>query len=147
MVYNGIFRNGAGWDPWRELRFLQQNMNRLLGDSSVLAAREYPAINVWSGDNDVVLTTEIPGVEADDLDISVKDRTLTIRCTRKAESLQESETYHRQERGAGSFVRNVQLPFSIDENKIEAGLEKGILRLTLPRAESEKPRKVEVKSA
>lgn len=147
MYRYGRYGNGFGFDPLRELFRLQRDMNRLFGESTGPAAGEYPAINLWTGDNDVVLTAELPGVEPDDLDISVKERTLTIRGTRKADTLQEGETCHRQERGVGSFVRNVQLPFTIDENRIEAKLDKGVLHLTLPRAEAEKPRKIDVKTA
>jgi HSP20 family protein len=71
---------------------------------------------------------------------------LTLRGSRKTDTLQKGETYHRQERGAGSFVRNVQLPFEVDADKVDAHLEKGILRLTLPRAEAETPKKIAVKA-
>jgi len=137
---------GRDWDPWREFRRLQRDMNRLFGNSNGWNAREYPALNLWRSDEDMVLTAEIPGVEADDLDISVHDNTLTLRGSRPADTLQEGETYHRQERGSGSFVRSVQLPFEVDANKVEARLEKGTLRLTLPRAEADKPKKIEVKT-
>jgi HSP20 family protein len=122
-------------------------MNRLMGGSPGWTAREYPAVNLWRGDDDVVLTAEIPGVEPEDLDISVQNHTVTLRGSRKAESLKEGESYHRQERGSGSFVRTVQLPFEADANNVEAKLEKGILRLTLPRAEADKPKKIAVKTA
>jgi len=88
----------------------------------------------------------MPGVEASGLDVSVHDSTLTLRGSRKADTLQEGETYHRQERGSGNFVRSVQLPFAAEADKVEAKLEKGILRLTLPRAEAEKPKQIEVKT-
>jgi HSP20 family protein len=121
-------------------------MNRLFGDSYSRTAREYPAVNLWRGDEDVLLTAELPGLQAGDLDISVQDNTLTLRGERKPDTLQEGETYHRQERGTGSFVRSIQLPFEVDPDKVEARLEKGILRLTLPRAEADKPKKIAVKS-
>jgi len=147
MFGTGWNRFGWDWDPWRDFRRLQRDMNRLFGDSFGWTSREYPAVNLWRGDEDVVLTAEIPGVETDDLDIAVHDNTLTLRGSRKAETLQEGETYHRQERGTGSFVRSVQLPFEVEADKVEAKLEKGILHLTLPRAEADKPKKIEVKTA
>ena len=135
------------WDPWRELRKLQRNMNRMFGDSAGWTAREYPAVNLWSSGNDVVLTAEIPGVEPNNLDISVQDNNLTLRGSRKADTLKQGEVYHRQERTSGSFVRTVQLPFEVNADKVQAKLDKGILHLTLPRAEADKPKKIEVKTA
>jgi len=146
MFGTGLNRFGWDWDPWRDFRRLQRDMNRLFGDFAGLTAREYPAVNLWTGDEVVVLTAEMPGVEATDLDIAVHDNTLTLRGLRKADTLQEGETYHRQERGSGGFVRSVQLPFAVEADKVEAKLEKGILRLTLPRTEAEKPKKIEVKT-
>ena len=121
-------------------------MNRLFGESTGWATREYPAVNLWTGNEDIVVSAEIPGMESTDLDITVHENTLTLRGSRKIDKLQKGETYHRQERGNGSFVRSVQLPFAVEADKVEAKLEKGILSLTLPRAESEKPKKIEIKT-
>jgi HSP20 family protein len=71
---------------------------------------------------------------------------VTIRGTRKAEDLKEGQTYHRRERETGEFVRTLQMPFELDPNKVDAELEKGVLHLRLPRSESDKPRKISVKS-
>lgn len=146
MFGTGLNRYGWNWEPWREFRRLQRDMNKLFGTSPGYTAREYPAMNLWRGDDDVILTAEIPGVEANDLDISVHDNTMILRGSRKTDSLKEGETYHRQERDTGSFVRSVQLPFDVDVDKVQAKLAKGILHLTLPRAEIEKPKKIEVKT-
>lgn len=144
----GTRLNRFSWDndPWRDLRRLQRDMNRLFGESAGLVTREYPAVNIWTGDEDIVVSAEIPGMESTDLDITVHENTLTLRGSLKGDKLQKGETYHRQERGNGSFVRSVQLPFAVEANKVDAKLEKGILSLTLPRAESEKPKKIEIKT-
>jgi len=146
MFSNNLNRFGWDWDPGREFRRLQRDMSRLFGDSLGWTGREYPAVNVWSGDNDMVLTAEIPGVEPEDLDISVHGNTLTLRGARKADTLRQDETYHRQERGSGSFIRTVQLPFEVEADKVEAKLERGILRLSLPRAQAAQPKKIAVKT-
>jgi len=146
MFGNGWNRLGWDWDPWREFRRWQRDMNRLLGTSGERAVREYPAVNVWRGDADVVLTAELPGVKANDLEISVHENVVTLRGSCNADTLAEGETYHRQERGSGSFVRSVQLPFEVDADKVEAKLDKGVLHLTLPRAEAQKPKKIAVKT-
>ena len=147
MFGTRLNRYSRDWDPWRDFRHLHRDMHRLFGQRSGWTAREYPAVNLWRGDEDVVLTAEIPGVQADDLDISVQGDTVTLRGSRKVVALQEGETYHRQERGSGNFVRAVQLPFEADADKVDASLEKGILNLRLPQAEVDKPKKIEVKTA
>lgn len=146
MYGTGRNRFGLDWDPWRDFRRLQRDMNRLFGNSNGWTAREYPAVNLWQSEEAIALTAEIPGVEANDLDISVHGNVLTLRGSRNAESLKEGETYHRQERGNGSFVRSVQLPFEVDADKVQAKLDRGILQLTLPRVEAEKPKKIAVKA-
>ena len=72
--------------------------------------------------------------------------TLTISGSRQAPADGENIRYHRQERGYGSFTRTIQLPFPIDVDKVEANYEKGVLKIWLPRAESDKPRKITVKA-
>jgi HSP20 family protein len=147
MLGTGLDRwNWWDWDPWREMQRLQRQMNRLFEGIEPWSARDYPAVNLWTSDNDVVLTAELPGIEAQDLDVSVQDNLLTLRGTRKAETLQKGETYHRQERAGGTFVRTVQLPFEVEADKVQAHLEKGILQLNLPRAEAAKPRQIQVKT-
>jgi len=146
MFGDGRNQWGWNWDPWREFQRIQRDMNRLFGDYTGRPVREYPAVNLWTSQADVVLTAEIPGVERDDLDISVQDNMLNIHGARNPDILEKDETYHRQERGNGSFSRTIQLPFAVDANRAEARMERGILRLTLPRAESDKPKKIEIKT-
>ena len=95
----------------------------------------------------MLLTAEIPGVGVDDLDISVQGDMVTLRGSRKAEQLHEGESYHRQERGSGDFVRTVQLPYEVDGNAVEAELSAGVLRLRLPRAAATKPKKIAIRTA
>jgi HSP20 family protein len=119
-------------------------MNDLFGRYGQTPAREYPALNVWTNEEGAVITAELPGVNAEDLDISLTGDTLTFRGSRAPEELEEGESYHRRERAYGDFVRSIRLPFGIDAGKVEASSRNGLLRLTLPRAEAEKPKKIEV---
>jgi HSP20 family protein len=93
-----------------------------------------------------VVTAELPGVDVKDLDINVVGETLTISGERKPEVVDKDAVYHRQERGFGKFTRMVELPFGVDANKIQAMLENGILKILLPRAEQDRPRKITVKT-
>jgi HSP20 family protein len=119
--------------------------NRLI--DRPLNSHDFPAMNVWTkADAGQVITAEIPGMNVDDLDIKVVGETLTISGSRQAPVDDENIRYHRQERGYGSFTRTIQLPFAIEVDKVEANYEKGVLKVWLPRAESDKPRKITVKA-
>ncbi|PKO12347.1 MAG: Hsp20/alpha crystallin family protein [Chloroflexi bacterium HGW-Chloroflexi-10] len=138
---------------WQEMENIQREMNRLFEtayDGSPMhlmsSSVEFPAINVWSkADSGQVVTAEIPGVGMDDLDIKVAGEILTISGSRPTPVDQENYRLHRQERGFGTFSRSIQLPFPIEVEKVEATYEKGILKIWLPRAEYDQPRKILVK--
>jgi len=136
--------------PWRDFERLQQEMNRVFADSvsgfGPRVAPDYPAVNVWANDEGVILTAELPGLTAESIDISVVGETLTLGGEREPETLGENDRYHRRERGFGKFKRTVHLPFSVDSAKVEALFDKGILQISLPRAEADKPKKISVKS-
>jgi len=134
-------------DPWTGFRDLQREINRLFEGFPFRVGEEFPRVNVWANDTEAILTAELPGVEADDMDISVEGDILTIRGTRKPESLDERSTYHRRERETGDFVRSVQLPFAPERDKVTAEFKNGVLRIRAPRSEQEKPRRITVRSA
>jgi len=132
--------------PWFEMERLQREMDRLFSGASLPFAQNFPALNLWTSEKDVIVTAEIPGIDPESLDISVLDETLTLSGTRTLEELKEGETYHRQERGHGRFTRTLVLPFKVNANKVTAVYERGVLNVTLPRAEEDKPKKIKVKS-
>ena len=111
------------------------------------AQAAFPAVNVWQGEDAVALTAELPGVEPADIDISVKDKVLTISGERRPPELPEAATWHRRERGYGKFSRAVQLPFTVDESRVEARFQNGILKIAVGRPDADKPRKIEIKAA
>ncbi|RME46461.1 MAG: Hsp20/alpha crystallin family protein, partial [Deltaproteobacteria bacterium] len=123
------------------------DFNRLFEATRPYATAEFPAVNVWTSDEDVTITAELPGMSQEDLDISVTGDTFTIRGTRKPEEVAEGDLFHRSERWNGSFTRSIQLPFHVDADKAEARFNRGILSVTLPRREADKPKKITVKSA
>jgi HSP20 family protein len=88
----------------------------------------------------------LPGIDPAKLDISIIGDSLTIGGVHESEKAEPERNYHRQERSFGSFRRSIKLPFQVDADKVEAIYEKGVLQLTLPRAEAEKPRKIAIKS-
>ena len=135
---------------WREMDRLQREMNRLFEDYSparMRSAPSYPALNVWSNEEGLLVTAEVPGVSPEDIEVNVSGETLTLSGVRKPDELKEGARYHRQERGYGKFSRTLQLPFPVDVNKVEATFRNGVLMIAMPRTEQDKPRKIVVKNA
>jgi HSP20 family protein len=126
-----------------ELARLQREMNRLFDDSGFDTA-SYPALNIWSDHNQAVVTSEIPGVDIKDLNITSNNNLLTLEGERKGEELGEKVVYHRNERGIGRFVRTIRLPFEADNEKMSATYSSGVLKIVIPRAKTGKPRKIEI---
>lgn len=116
--------------------------NRFIGGANEVST-SFPAFNVWSNENETVLTSELPGVKMEDLDITVTGKEITIKGARKDDGEQDAR-YLRRERPAGEFTRAFELPYQIDSAKVEAKLTNGVLRIELPRAENDKPRKIAV---
>ncbi len=139
-------RFGAAWSPWIEMRQLQQEMDRLFSGTSVPFAQDFPAFNLWVNEEKAIVTAEVPGIDAATMEITVKGDVLTISGNRAPDDLKEGETYHRQERGHGLFTRSIRIPFQVDHGTIDATYEKGILKIELPRAEADKPRKIQIKT-
>jgi len=101
---------------------------------------------MWVEAENVVVTSEIPGIDISDIEISVVGKSLTLRGSRKQDELKEQESYHRRERWNGRFSKTVELPFLIQTDRVNATFSKGVLSITLPRAEAEKPKKINIKS-
>ena len=136
----------------REIERLRRDMDRLVEISMPRLPRarvaRFPAVNVWTNDQEgVIVSAELPGVSPEALDISVTADTLTISGSRSPEDLPEGAQYHRRERYCDEFSRAVQLPYTVDTNQVEASAENGVLTITLPRAEAEKPKQIEVKTS
>ena len=146
MFGQTIFRLGP--EPFRELFNLQRDLNRIFSNmGNVAAVAEYPAMNIWSGDDSVIVTAELSGIEPDKLDIAVSNDVLTLSGSREAEPLNDGQVYHRQERSQGRFSRTTKLPFRVNAENVEASYKKGILKIVLHRAVEESPKKIAIKAA
>jgi HSP20 family protein len=134
----------AGW---------RDEMERLMGDflgnlpgtfpRAFAATAAFPAVNVWEDTNNLYAEAELPGVKSEDLDIAVMGNELTIKGKRPEQDADET-AYHRRERGAGEFTRVLRLPVEVSAEGVQAALRDGVLSLTLPKAPSARPRKIEV---
>lgn len=129
-------------DPWNEFNRLSRSLNR----TARCETCEFPAVNVWVTGEEAVISSEIPGTNREAIDISVSGDTVTLRGTRPTEGKKENESWHRHELWHGDFNKTIKLPFNIDAEKVNASYRNGILHVTLPQLESDKPRKITIKS-
>jgi len=135
------------WDPFLELRQIQQQMDQLFDQAYYPRSSEYPAVNVYTNEDAALVEVELPGFDSEDIDISVVQNTLTLRGVRKPVELKNGESFHRRERWVGQFVRTLELPFEVQTDRVEAECRSGVLTIRLPRAEEHKPRKISVKAS
>jgi HSP20 family protein len=105
----------------------------------------FPLINLTEDQNSYYIRAELPGINADELDIQATGNNIAISGERKIAAEQEGSKYHRREREAGKFSRAIGLPGDIDTNKVEAKLENGILTVVVAKAEAAKPKQITVK--
>jgi HSP20 family protein len=139
MLWTDFDRFGGFIDPWRSIERLNRAAAGLLP-----ATAEFPAVNIWADGDTAVLTAELPGIDPKAVDISVMGKSITLRSSRQPDEAGDGESYHRRERWYGQFSRTVDLPYTIDASKVEAKFNKGVLHLSLPRAEEEKPKKIAI---
>jgi HSP20 family protein len=120
-------------------------MNRLFdGYDSGMELSRFPALNVWGNADSVVVTAELPGLKVEDLDLNVVNNQLTMKGERKGDQPAEDAMCHRRERQTGSFVRTVRLPFAVENDKVTANYENGVLTVVMPRQEATKPKRIEI---
>jgi HSP20 family protein len=135
---------------WHEMGRLQHEMNRMFdayAPQRMRVAPSFPAMNVWSNEEGLLVTAEVPGVDPKEIQVNVVNDTLTLSGERLPEQTAESACCHRQERGYGKFTRSLQLPYSVNTSKVEASFKNGVLQIRLPRKEEDKPKKIQIKVA
>ena len=147
-------------NPFRELYLREREMDRFLGHTSrwfnwplylwhrqpIVEQSYFAPMEVYERDGQTVVKLELPGVEMEDIDISLSDGALTIEGEKKHEGEVTEGGYYRSQRTYGSFRRTLAVPTGIDESKISATYESGVLEVLLPKAEETQEHKVEVKA-
>jgi HSP20 family protein len=139
------------WDPFAEVASLHDRMNRLFEDPRVWrvslgeSGESFP-IDVLDTNDDVIVKASLPGVKPEDIEISITGQVLTLKGETREEHEEKAQNWYRRERRQGSFVRQIQLPTEVDSGKAEAVFEDGVLRLTLPKAETVKPKTIKVQA-
>jgi HSP20 family protein len=114
------------------------------GDLSSRLEVVRPKVDLIDRDHDIVIKAEMPGVDKDDIDISVTRNTVTIKGETSHEEEEEKGDFYRKEMTRGSFSRRLTLPADVDEEKAKAEFKDGVLELTLPKVEKAKRRKIKV---
>jgi HSP20 family protein len=142
------------YDPFRDLRGLQEEVNRLFstnlsrafGDDEGIARGAWnPSVDIYENKDQIVLEAELPGMKREDFDLAIENNVITLRGERRFEKRDESDNYHRVERSYGSFTRSFTLPQTVSAETATAEYRNGVLRVTLPKREEVKARRIEVK--
>jgi HSP20 family protein len=139
------------WDPVREIASMRDTMDRLFDDgfarplTAALWDVSAPAMDLYQTEDAVVVKMAVPGVDPNDIQVSVANGVLTIRGEIKEEKEEKEKTYHLRERRSGFFSRSVALPIQADTEKAAAEFENGVLTLTLPKAEAAKSKTISVR--
>jgi HSP20 family protein len=141
------------WQSPREIDSIQNDLNRLFGtffDSHTAQERPVrrwvPAVDLVEDGDHYVLSADVPGVDEKDVTVEVKDNVLSISGERVSQHEEKTEGYVRVERASGSFRRTLRLPEGIDPEAIEASIEQGVLKVSIPKPAEAGPHKVAVKA-
>ena len=141
------------YDPFRDLRSLQDEVNRLFttnlsrafGDEGIARGAWNPSVDIYENKDQIVLEAELPGMRREDFDLSIENNVITLRGERRFEKKEDSDNYHRVERSYGSFTRSFTLPQTVTAEGAQAEYQNGVLRVTLPKREEVKARRIEIK--
>jgi HSP20 family protein len=141
-----------GWTPINELERLQRRMGRLFEETfgpgvALWRPGVYPLVNISEDHDYIYVRAELPGINPQELEITVHEGNLILRGERKIPAEEKQVNYHRRERESGYFRRVVNLPSSVNPDKVEASYKDGILTVKLAKPEEIKPRVIKVQSA
>jgi len=140
-----------GWNPWRELVELQEEVNRLFsqalsptGSSALFEGDFVPPVDVLRDNEKFIVRADLPGLKKEDVETSILNNRLFIRGTKKEETDVKQGDYHRRERVFGSFERVIEFPNPVDPEKITATFTDGVLEIHAPIREEAKPRQIAI---
>jgi HSP20 family protein len=147
MLHTPFTTYGAS-DPFSDMRRVQNQMNRLFGGLNTSGRRTvFPAVNFWAGQDSIVLTAELPGLSEKDIELTVKDKMVSIKGTYPDDDETDKMTWYRRERPQGSFSRMIELPFRVDPDHIEARFQNGVLTVEMQRPEDDKPKRIQIRAS
>jgi HSP20 family protein len=136
------------WEPFRDLASLQSDMSRFMNgllEGSTRAPQTWaPPLDVWETEKELVYAFDLPGIPEESITIEVQDDTLTVSAEREKVAEESGDRYYRFERRYGSFSRAAGLPQGVDDSKIEAKYDNGVLEVRVPKPAEAKPRKIQL---
>lgn len=135
------------WDPFRDVLSLRDEMDRLLQrgwSEETFSGQWAPPLDLYEEDDRFVIKLDLPGMHSENIEVTLDQNLLSIRGERMFEDEAKQESYHRIERRYGSFARSVSLPAQVDADAIQAEFTDGVLTVTVPKAETAKPRKIKI---
>ncbi len=139
------------WNPFSALDTFRGEVGRLFDDFSRSVSERgegastfYPRVDIKETKNDYIFSAELPGVEKDDVTISLHENTLTIKGEKKSEEKKENDYYYHVERKYGTYRRSFILPTKVNTDNIKAAFKDGILTITLPKKEEAKPKEISI---
>lgn len=140
------------YDPFRDLRSLQDAVNRLFsssfsrsfGDEGIARGAWAPSVDIYENKDQIVLEAELPGMNREDFDLTVENNVLTLRGERRFGKPDDSDNYHRVERAYGTFSRSFTLPQTVAPENVTAEYKTGVLRVVLQKHKEVKARRIEV---
>ena len=135
----------------RDFSTLQDRVNRIFRESvgpespeEALTSNFAPLVDVYEDEHTIILKIEVPGIDENDINVSIENNTLTVRGERRFEKDEKEENFHRIERMYGSFARSFTLPNTVDPDQVSAHYEKGVLRIRLAKKAEAKPKLITV---
>jgi HSP20 family protein len=135
----------ARMDPFRDMRTVEDDFDRLIGRAFSRDAW-MPALDVSESEDRFEVKVDLPGLDPKDVNVTFEDGMLTIAGKRQFDREDKGETWHRVERGFGTFARSIRLPQVADTEKIEASFDRGVLTVAVPKSEQAKPKTIEVRA-
>ncbi|MCZ8156993.1 MAG: Hsp20/alpha crystallin family protein [Leptospira sp.] len=129
---------------WRDFDRFNDEITKSILDAQFGNLRSFPPVNVFSKEDEVLVSALLPGMDTDQIDISVKDHLLTIHGRKSSEQLAEGTEVHRREIFSGDFSRTIELPFRVNQDQVTAKYTNGVLNIHLPRREEDKPKKISI---
>lgn len=145
MARELLHRPVPATSPWQN--DFQRVVNQFFADTEApLSGSFAPALDVEENEDGFTLHVELPGVEADEVDVSIEENVLTIAGQRDFYSDKTTDGFRRVERRFGSFHRAVRLPDRVDPDGVKAAYKDGLLTVSVPKSESAKPRRIQIEA-
>ena len=143
------------WSPVRELEEMRRNLDKLFGEYGEPVVRQHtiskgapasliPSMDIFEREGEIVIRADLPGIDKDQIDLSITKDTLTLKAEAKKEEEIRSENYYMQERSYGTYIRTVQLPQDIDSAKAKASFNNGVLEMIFPKKEEARTAEIKV---